>query len=383
MSDVKLPNAQADILQTDLQGRGTNKPNAAYYNFFRGLKKVIDAGTLSQADAAAAIALLATKLGAADGDPENAVPVVDTIFQGLDPVVMEGDLRTGRVYARLQDSFVASVNRSAAVSQPVIFDPEPGEPSWPGPKGDKGDKGDPGQDAIAFLDLDPGEAWPQSGGGAAGATTSADISDFTEAAQDAVGAMVDATLTYTDGTPALGVATAYNPVGVHDIPICAGSMFPSYTGGCSSLQHTATSANHPDSLTLDFDGATEEYAQFYHTMPKGWNEGTITAKFKFSHASGSGDVIWGLQAVAISHGDALDVAFGTAQEVTTTSSGAGNLNVTAATSAITIAGTPAAGDLVRFRVYRKAAAAGDTLDGIDASLHEIVLQITTDAATDA
>jgi hypothetical protein len=35
--------------------------------------------------------------------------------------------------------------------------------------------------------------------------TSSSVSDFTEAAQDAVGAMVDTTLTYTDGTPLLSV----------------------------------------------------------------------------------------------------------------------------------------------------------------------------------
>jgi hypothetical protein len=50
-------------------------------------------------------------------------------------------------------------------------------------------------------------------------------------------------------------------------------------------------------------------------------------------------------------------------------------------SAITIAGTPAAGDVVFFRIFRKAADGSDTL-AVDARLHAIWLTITTTAETD-
>jgi len=173
-----------------------------------------------------------------------------------------------------------------------------------------------------------------------------------------------------------------NPIGKHAVPISAGAMAPSVTGGCAALAGIASSANHPDIVSLDFDATTNEYAQFSIDMPKSWNEGTVTARFRFSHASGSGDVIWGLQGVAVSDGDDIDQAFGTAQEVTKTSSAAGKLRITSETSAITIGGSPAAGDRVYFRVYRNAASGSDTL-AVDARLHGVDLFITTDAGNDA
>jgi len=170
--------------------------------------------------------------------------------------------------------------------------------------------------------------------------------------------------------------------GKHAVPIGAGAMTHSASGGCAPLAVIASFANHPDIQTLDFDATTNEYAQFAIDMPKSWNEGTITARFRFSHASGSGDVIWGLQAVAVSDGDDIDIAFGTAQEVTKTSSASGKLRITNETSAITVAGSPAAGDRVYFRAYRNAASGSDTLS-VDARLHGIDVFITTDAGNDA
>ena len=99
-------------------------------------------------------------------------------------------------------------------------------------------------------------------------------------------------------------------------------------------------------------------------------------------ASGSGDVVWGLQGLAVGDDDAIDAAFGTAQTVTDTLTAADDEHLTAETSAITIAGAPAEGDLVIFQAYRDADAAGDTL-GSDASLIGIRLFITLDAADDS
>ena len=58
------------------------------------------------------------------------------------------------------------------------------------------------------------------------------------------------------------------------------------------------------------------------------------------------------------------------------------LYVTSETAAFTVANTPADGDTVFFRVYRKAADAADTL-AIVARLHGVDLFITTDAENDA
>jgi hypothetical protein len=70
---------------------------------------------------------------------------------------------------------------------------------------------------------------------------------------------------------------------------------------------------------------------------------------------------WGLAARAFADGDALDQAFGTAQEVTDANQALDDVNISTATPAITIGGTPAAHNFVQFRAYRNPADANDTL----------------------
>lgn len=183
---------------------------------------------------------------------------------------------------------------------------------------------------------------------------------------------------------AAGAAGANATDGKHAIPVMAGYIQPSVTGGCAVLAGIASAANQPDIITLDFDATTEEYAQFAMPMPKSWNEGTITAAFRWSHAATVTNfgVVWGIQAVAVSDDDTIAVAYGTAQTVTDTGGTTNDLYITSETSAITVAGSPAAQDTVYFRVYRKAADASDTMT-IDARLHSVIIYITTDAATDA
>lgn len=149
----------------------------------------------------------------------------------------------------------------------------------------------------------------------------------------------------------------------------ASAIRPSATGGCAALALTAQTANRPDLSYLAFDSTTAEYAQFWVAFPKSWDEGTVTARFYWTHPSTTTNfgVRWGLQGVSVSDDDALDVAYGTAQEVTDTGGTTSDLYISAATSAITIAGTPAVDDMVAFRVYRDPVNAGDTM-AVDAYL---------------
>jgi hypothetical protein len=97
-------------------------------------------------------------------------------------------------------------------------------------------------------------------------------------------------------------------------------------------------------------------------MPSDYNGGTITAVFYWAAGDAStNSVEWGLAARAYADGDALDQAFGTAQEVTDANQANDDVNISAATPAITIGGTPAAGNYVQFRAYRNPADANDTL----------------------
>jgi hypothetical protein len=173
----------------------------------------------------------------------------------------------------------------------------------------------------------------------------------------------------------------YLAQGKHTVWIPATAMHARTSNGVSG-GNRELATNKIGVRSFDFDATADEFVQFVAAMPKSWNEGTVTAQFVWTAASGSGDVVWGLQAVAIGDDDALDVAFGTAQTVTDTLIVADDEHLTAETSAVTVGGTPAENDLVIFQVYRDADAAGDTL-AVDASLVGVKLFVTLNAGDDA
>lgn len=177
---------------------------------------------------------------------------------------------------------------------------------------------------------------------------------------------------------------AVSPVGRHMVPIMAGAIQPSVTGGCSAVTSVASAANQPDIVTVDFDATTQEYAQFSIPMPESWDEGTITFQPIWSHAATTTNfgVVWDLQAVAVSNDDAIAVAFGTAVTSTDTGGTTNDLYIGPESAAITVGGSPAAGDMVFFRLSRVTGNGSDTM-AIDARLHGIRLYMTTSTATDA
>jgi hypothetical protein len=154
--------------------------------------------------------------------------------------------------------------------------------------------------------------------------------------------------------------------GSSNIWIPASEWIPRTTNGCgiNSLESTTNRVNYD---VLEFDPAAVEYAQAMVVLPNNWNAGTVTAKFHWTAASGSGDVVWQLSGRAYANDDAIDQATGTVQSSTDTLTAANDLDISPATSAITLAGTAANGNPVVFELSRNATAGGDTL-GTDARL---------------
>jgi len=148
------------------------------------------------------------------------------------------------------------------------------------------------------------------------------------------------------------------------IYVPASAMYPSTTAGCAALTQVETSTNKVNIKVLDFDGAgtSKEYAEYGIPSPKYWDASTVTAQFVWYATAGSGTVNWELSGGSFSDGDALDTAYGTLQEVTDTLLSTGQVHISAITSAITIAGTPTAGDWVQFRVARDPANDTNTSD---------------------
>lgn len=114
---------------------------------------------------------------------------------------------------------------------------------------------------------------------------------------------------------------------------------------------------------IDFDyyafdaGATKERVQFKRVMPPEWDLGTIKAKFHWSSDTGSstGDTVeWAMKAGSLANSDAIDTALGTQQVISDAllADNGGDLQFSGATPAITMAGTPALGNLNLFEILR-------------------------------
>ena len=138
-------------------------------------------------------------------------------------------------------------------------------------------------------------------------------------------------------------------------------FFPSTTAGADAINK----AEYSDTGTLDFqymafDGTTDAYAFINLIMPPTWDRSTIKLKFHWNPATGctQGDIVtWGVDGVSLSNDDDIDgAAHGTSVTVddAVTAGEEGDLHVSAATGAVTIAGTPALGDIINLRVYRDA-----------------------------
>ena len=179
------------------------------------------------------------------------------------------------------------------------------------------------------------------------------------------------------GTAAVKIA------GTETIFIPAQAMFGTTTNGADA-QAVETTATRPELKVLDFDAGTAEYAQFSIAMPKSWNLGTVTYQVFWSPGNtNTGNCIFGLQGLATTEGDTADAVFGTAIEVTVAGIGTvEDVQMSAVSSAMTLAGSPADDDYCFFQLYRDAADGSDTFTG-DARVLGIKLFYTTDAANDA
>ena len=175
--------------------------------------------------------------------------------------------------------------------------------------------------------------------------------------------------------------SAIKVAGKETIYVPASAMYPNTTNGCSTLTQVELS-NGPEIKVLDFDPSSDENAQFTVAFPKSWNEGTITFQAFFTvTGTNTGTVAWGLSGVAIADDGSCNTAFGTNVVATAKAhSGTSNdLNVTAESGAVTIAGSPSTDEFVFFQVMRDVSE--DDQSG-DARLLGIKIFFTTDAKND-
>lgn len=183
-----------------------------------------------------------------------------------------------------------------------------------------------------------------------------------------------------DYTKASGLPVKHDTIGTgkHSMWIPATAMRPRATNGAAIGTYDSGS-NDITLGTLDFDTTTAEYAQFSVAFGNSWNLGTVTFQPFWLADSSSGTVIFSLAGVAISNDDLINASMGTAQTSSDTLIATTDLHVGPESGAVTIGGTPAAGDLIVFQVARDIS---DTL-AADARLVGIKLFWTSSVNTDA
>lgn len=184
------------------------------------------------------------------------------------------------------------------------------------------------------------------------------------------------------------IKTYLETVGHYDnIWVGAERMHVCTTNGAAALAKNEYGTNDIDLQYFAFDGgATEERVQFAMPMPEDWDRGTIKAKFYWSSATSSttaDTVEWSLKAGAVSDNGAIDTALGTAQVISDAllADNGTDLQVTGATPAITIAGSPALGDFVVFEISRNTDGTDDMVE--DAWLFGVMLQYQRNKAVAA
>ena len=151
------------------------------------------------------------------------------------------------------------------------------------------------------------------------------------------------------------------------------AMNPTTTAGCAALAKVEAGTNDVDYWVLDFDTTTAESCFFTLRMPDNWDGGTVTFQFIWTNAGGGSTetVDWSVKGRAYADSDAIDQAYGT--EITTTDTwlAQNDIHLSAESAAVTLAGTPAAGQWAQFKITRKVST--DNLTG-DARLIGIRLK---------
>jgi len=162
------------------------------------------------------------------------------------------------------------------------------------------------------------------------------------------------------------------------IYIDAGAMVPCTTNGAlaGTYEYGTHDLDH-DYYAFD-DGATKERVQFKSPMPEDWDRGTVKAKFYWSSATSStaNDTCeWGVKAQAFSNSDPNDAAFADAGEVISDvllADNGGDSQLSDATPAVTVGGTPALGDMVVWEFWRNTDGTDDMAE--DGWLKGVIIQ---------
>jgi hypothetical protein len=240
---------------------------------------------------------------------------------------------------------------------------------------------DPGADRILF--------WDDSGGVYTYLTVAAPLTittttiDCAASTEGADGCIELATTGEVDiGTDTARAVTAAGVLaavaGTQTIYIDGSGMTPRVTNGCA-FPSTARETNSMTFWPPQCDQTTDEAVQFKASMPKNWNEGTITFKVWWTASAGTGTVDWELRCGSFANAAAINVTgLGTAVAVNDTLLATNDVHETSVSSAVTCSNA-AANTVTWFELLRDVS--DDTLTG-DAEILGVNIFYTTDDEND-
>lgn len=176
------------------------------------------------------------------------------------------------------------------------------------------------------------------------------------------------------------VECAEDIIGPHTIWIPASAMTLPTTAPPTRATYESTT-NDRAFERLAFDDTSDKHAHFSVMLPPSWNLGTLTFKAVWmTTATDTDSVTWAIEATSIADGESIDTAWGTAATISDAAqSSATEQLISGVSGALTIAGSPAAGELAYFRVYNDV-----SVSSITEATQLVGIQLTfnTAAATD-
>lgn len=172
--------------------------------------------------------------------------------------------------------------------------------------------------------------------------------------------------------------------GSFNMPLPASTWVPRPSNGCSDPETRESTSNKRVREVVNFDGASREHMQLEVFLPKSYSGGTIKYRVHWECSGmSSGDAVFGLQAASLADNETIDMAYGTAIEITDSHNGSGKRMVSAWSAAMTPSGSPAGGEALSLQFYRKSDNAADTLDATDVQVACVELLIPINAADDS
>lgn len=211
----------------------------------------------------------------------------------------------------------------------------------------------------------------------------------------AIGAFTQANTAQTTGVAAFAKANTANNIavgafekantslqttdlGMETIWVPVGAMMPTGASFTTRIIGGSTIAYN----SMLFDPSTVQTADFVIQMPKSWNEGNVNVSAVWMHPTTTTNfnVVWGFNAAAISNDETANLTFSNVTKVLDTGGTANSMYMTPE-GILTIDNTPAAEDLVVFRIYRDAANVSDNI-AVNTRLVGVKIKYTVNSLKD-